>query len=129
MSSPTIRAATQMKLATAQKLIFVCVASLSTFILLATPTFAATATSVGNPLGSGATFDKILLNVVRWGNALAIPLTTLMILVAGYLYLTGGGNADQIKKAHKALIWAVVGFVVILFSAVAQAIIKNVIGA
>lgn len=86
------------------------------------------AADIPNPLGTGRTFDKIIITATEWAAAIAIPLTTLMILVAGFLYLTGGGNPEQIKKAHQALIWAVVGLIVVLFSGVTYALVKNILG-
>lgn len=96
-------------------------------ILLICPV-AALAAQITNPLGTN-NLQAVIGNIIKWANALAASLTTLMILVAGYLYLTGGGSEDQIKKAHRALTWAVIGFAVILFSAVAEAIIRSILKA
>ena len=108
--------------------------ALSLFFSIARPSFVLGAdpdciNPICNPLGEGATFEKVIGRITTWANAIAIPLTTIMILVAGLLYMTGGGNPERIKKAHQALIWAIVGLVVLLFSTVAHLIIKNVLGA
>lgn len=96
------------------------------FTLIAATSFAL---PIDNPLGKGKTFNSIVENIVKWANAIAIPLTSLMILVAGYFFVTGGGSKDQIEKGKRALLWAVVGFAVILFSQVVHLIIKSVLGA
>lgn len=38
----------------------------------------------------------------------------LMIMYAGFLYVTGRGNPAQIQKAHLALLWAVIGAAILL---------------
>lgn len=37
-----------------------------------------------------------------------------MIIYAGFLYVTAGGDPGQIKKAHDALLWAVIGAAILL---------------
>jgi len=44
------------------------------------------------------------------GTAVAV----VMIIYAGFLYVTAGGNETQIKKAHDALLWAVIGAAILL---------------
>lgn len=38
----------------------------------------------------------------------------LMIMWAGFLYVTAKGDPGQIKKAHDALLWAVIGAAILL---------------
>lgn len=51
-------------------------------------------------------------------NDIFIPIggvvATVMIIWAGFLYVTAGGNTGQIDKAHKALLWAVIGAAILL---------------
>jgi len=57
-------------------------------------------------------------------------LAVIIILYAGYLWMTAGGNADQIEKAKKILLGAVIGLVIILSSwAIAAFIISRLGGA
>lgn len=101
-------------------------AARAAFVIFLTNPVATLAAQITNPLGTN-NLQTVIGNIITWANALAASLATLMILVAGYLYLTGGGSEDQIKKAHRALTWAVIGFVVILFSTVAEAIIRDIL--
>ena len=48
--------------------------------------------------------------LVPVGTAVAV----VMIIYAGFLYVTAGGNETQIKKAHDALLWAVIGAAILL---------------
>ncbi len=87
----------------------------------------AAANDIENPIGA-KNFETVIKNVTGWAAAIAAPLTALMVLVAGVLYMTSGGSADRVKKAHQALVWAIVGFAVTLFSTVAYALITNLLG-
>lgn len=53
-------------------------------------------------------------------------IATIMIIYGGILYVTSAGNDDNVGKAKKILLYAVVGIVVILLS---FAIVNTVIGA
>ena len=103
----------------------ICVATM--FTLFAVFIGEATAIEIGNPLGRGATFQTIIKNVTQWAIAIAVPLTTLMVVIAGYLYLTGGAKPEQIKKANQALTWAAIGFIIILASASAATLIRRIL--
>lgn len=60
--------------------------------------------------------DDILMPV---GGVVAV----MMIMYAGFLYVTGRGDPGQIKKAHDALLWAVIGAAILLGAwAISQAI-------
>lgn len=51
-------------------------------------------------------------------NDILIPIgavvAVIMIMYAGFLYVTARGNPGQIEKAHKALLWAVIGAAILL---------------
>lgn len=85
------------------------------------------ATGIPNPLGSND-LNVIVQRAAKQIAAIAAPLTVIMVLVAGLLYMTGGGSPERITRAHKTLIWAIVGFAVTLFSTVVYALITNLLG-
>lgn len=85
------------------------------------------ATGIQNPIGA-PDFETVIKNVTGWAAAIAAPLTALMVLIAGALYMTSGGNPDRVKRAHQALVWSIIGFAVTLFSTVAYALIANILG-
>lgn len=96
-------------------------------LALAAPILASAAISIENPLGQGATFDRIIQNIVKFVQTIIAPLATLMILIAGFLYMTAGGSPEKIKKAHQTLIWALVGIGIVLLASSAAAIIQSII--
>jgi hypothetical protein len=84
---------------------------------------------LGNPLGQGGVksftgfIERVLNIVIRLG----IPVVVLAIIWSGFLYVKAQGNSEQVKKAHQALMWTIVGAVLLIGSyTIATAIQKTV---
>ncbi len=80
-----------------------------------------------NPLNAES-LEEIVSNIVDFLFYLSIILAPLMIIIAGFLFVTAGGNADQIGKAKKIILWACVGFLIILLSKGIIVMIEQVVG-
>lgn len=85
----------------------------------------ASSREITNPLPG--TFCEIIQRVVNFANALLAPLSTFMVLVAGFLYMTGGGDPEKVKTAHKVLIYALIGIAIVLLANSAEVIIRDVL--
>lgn len=62
------------------------------------------------PQSAGKSLQSALNVAYFWGGALAV----LIIIVAGFYYVTANGNAQQITRAKDTIVYAVVGVAVIL---------------
>ncbi len=80
-----------------------------------------------NPLGDNS-FEEIIGNIIDFILNIAIVLAPLMIVWAGGLYITSGGNPDKIKKAKDIIIYTLAGFAIILLSQGFVVIIKTLLG-
>lgn len=80
---------------------------------------------IENPLGSGSSLLGLLKDLLDVIMIFAVPLIVFMIIYAGFLYVTAQGNEGQVSKAHKALLYAVIGGVLIIG---AQALLVVVCG-
>ncbi len=80
-----------------------------------------------NPL-EATEFEDILDNVIDFIFNIAVVLVPLMIIIAGFLFVTAGGNAEQINKAKTMIIWTAIGFLIILLSKGIMGIITNLLG-
>ena len=69
---------------------------------------------------------QAILNVII---ILATPIIVLFIIYAGFQYVTARGNPEKLRVANQAIVYAVIGGVVILGSVVIIEIIRNVVGA
>lgn len=60
--------------------------------------------------------DNLVTNVLNvaymWGGIICV----LIIIIAGYFYVTSNGNAANIKRAKDAIFGAIIGLVVILLA-------------
>jgi hypothetical protein len=126
-----------------KKLRYIFAAALSGIVLFMTPTVLAHTFYVGatasqdacetlkdlNPNGGGCTASqggvnsviKLALNLL---SIIAGVIGVIMVIVAGFKYITAQGDAASITSARNALLYAIVGLVVVAF---AQAIVKFVL--
>lgn len=68
-----------------------------------------------NCTGTGCTLTGFVRQII---NELVLPIggviSVLMIMYAGFLYVTAGPNENKVKNAHNALLWGVVGAAILL---------------
>lgn len=69
--------------------------------------------SIPNPLNATSITElfQTLLDVVM---VFAIPIIVFFIIYAGFLYVTARGNEHTIEQAHRALLYALIGGMLIL---------------
>ncbi len=68
-----------------------------------------------NPLGCGLdTIPEFIYAVLMIVVKVGIPIATIFIIWAGYLFLTAQGDETKLKKAKHAFVWACVGTAVLL---------------
>jgi hypothetical protein len=82
-----------------------------------------------NPLQGVNNFSDLLTKIADGVGTLIASLGTIMIIVAGILYLTSAGSPERMGKAKTALIYAIAGIVVGIAAKAIVATIKSVIGA
>ena len=82
---------------------------------------------VKNPLGEGATFSNLITRVADFALTIIGPLAAIMVLIAGAIYMTGGGNPEKIKTAHKILLWAVIGIAIVLLAKSVELIVRQIL--
>ena len=69
--------------------------------------------------------DASVLTILDTVYFMAGAIAVLIIVIAGFLYVTSGGSPERVKQAKNALIGAVVGLIVIVL---AFAITEFIIG-
>lgn len=80
-----------------------------------------------NPLSNISSipdFFRVLIEIIL---VFAIPFIVFFIIYAGFLYVTAQGNPEKIKKAHMALLFALIGGMLILGANVLLDIITNTV--
>ena len=77
------------------------------------------------PAGVPQDFSTILTNIVKTVGTVIASLGTIMIIIAGILYLTSAGSQERLTTAKKALIYAVVGIVIGLSATTIVSIVEG----
>ena len=83
--------------------------------------------SIQNPLAT-TTFEAIIDNIIDFIFNIAIVLAPLMTIVAGFLFVTAGGNLEQINRAKAMITWSIIGFLIILLAKGIMTVIENLLG-
>lgn len=74
-----------------------------------------------------STFEGLLVSILNVFIIIATPIIVLYIIYAGFLYVTARGNVEQTQKATRALMYAIVGGVIVLGAVALAGIVKNVV--
>jgi|AntRauTorckE6833_2_1112554.scaffolds.fasta_scaffold00021_91 amino acid transporter len=80
-----------------------------------------------NPLVTD-TIQEFLLAVLRIFMIVAIPIVILFIILAGFKFVTAQGNAEELQTAKRALMYALIGGLIILGAVVIVGIVTNLVG-
>lgn len=86
------------------------------------------ANEIQNPLGEGnddlfAFIDTIINVVLRIGSVIAV----LVVIYAGFLFVTAGGDEKKISTAKMTLLYAVIGIAILLGARALSTIIINTV--
>jgi len=81
--------------------------------------------NIPNPLGGVNNVTTLVGKIINFLIILAFPITAILIVYAGFLYITSAGNDEKVKTAQKALIWAIVGFAIVLVASSVPTIIEE----
>lgn len=73
----------------------------------------------------GTKVDSVIKSVVRILGVVAGILAVIMIIVSGIKYITSGGDSSKIAGAKNALVYAIVGLIIVALS---QVIVRFVLG-
>ena len=94
--------------------------------------FCAEAVGIGKALPTGITsaqgFLGLMTNVVNWIFAFLMLAAILFIMLAGFQFVTSGGDASAVNQERSKLLWAAVGIGVALLSQGIKAIIIALTG-
>ena len=76
-----------------------------------------------------STLEEFVVAILNVFIIIATPIVVLFIIYAGFLYVTARGNAEQTQKATQALVYAIIGGVIMIGAVALSEILANVVGA
>ena len=78
---------------------------------------------------SNITLLELVVNILNWVIAFSAVLSVVMIISAGFQYITSMGDEEKIGKATSTLIFAIVGMVLVFIAPlVIQYVVDNFLG-
>jgi hypothetical protein len=80
----------------------------------------------GNPIAF-KTIPELLFAVINVFIIIATPIVVFFLIYAGFKYVTAQGNPEQIAEASKALMYGIIGGVIIMGSVAIMLIVQNVV--
>ena len=83
--------------------------------------------TITNPFKQNTIQDLIKTIVNDILMPIGAVVAALMVMYAGFMYVTAGGDPGKIKKAHDALLWTVVGAAILLGAWVISQAIQSTI--
>ena len=99
---------------------------LSFFSLAFTGFVLAQGITIQNPLSANSIGELIdsLINAIFW---LAVVVVPLMIIIGAFYYITSAGSPEKIKTAKNIILYAAIGFLIVLFAKGIISVIQNVL--
>lgn len=79
--------------------------------------------SLPNPLASD-TFEELVDALINWLLIITSPIVALLVVYAGAQTMFSGGSAEQASQAKKIILYALIGYGVILTSKILVGVIK-----
>ena len=77
----------------------------------------------------GVDLMDFITGLINWAIGIAALVCVVMLIFAGYSYITASGNEEKVQKATKTLTWAIVGLVICFIAVIlVQFVLKNIIG-
>ncbi len=104
-----------------KKLFIVCLALFLFFPVLAS------AVELPNPL-IHESFESLLDAIITFlAFYLGPPIAVIMILVAGFYFVTAAGDLEKVKKAKEIIKWTLIGLLILFCAKGIVALLKDVI--
>ncbi len=76
---------------------------------------------------SAVQIAAFLDTVANWLYIIGIAIVIVVVIVAGIMYLTAGGNEDQVGKAKKTIVNGLIGAAIVLLAGVIVDTVENFI--
>jgi hypothetical protein len=77
---------------------------------------------------SATSIQGLIDSVINFIFLLATGIVPVFILIAGFYFMTAGGNPANIEKAKKIIIYTIIGYSIILFAKAIVYVLKAALG-
>ena len=71
---------------------------------------------IENPLSPYSDIWQLIMRIIDIAFNITIFVTAILIVYAGFVYITAGGQEEKIKTAQKTLTWAIIGLAIVILA-------------
>src|SRR5438876_7743675 len=71
--------------------------------------------------------SSIFKTIINWALGIAFALAVIYLIYGGFLYITSAGNEESATKGKNAVIYALIGIIIIILSYVIVNVIENLV--
>ena len=82
------------------------------------------------PVGpqTGGELKTIFESIIDWIFVFFLILATIFIILAGFQFLTGGGDPNKVAEARQKLLYAIIAVIVASFAKGIPIVVKSIVG-
>ena len=81
------------------------------------------------PITTVSGLVNLMCNVFGWMFYILIALSIIMVVIAGFNYVTAGDNSEKVSKATKMILYAAIGVAAALLAKAIPLIVASFLGA
>jgi hypothetical protein len=79
-------------------------------------------------ISTGADLISLISNIGNWVFAIVLAVASVFLIVAGFMFVTAGGNPENVNKARQMLVSALIGVAVAIGALGLVQVIKSILG-
>jgi len=83
--------------------------------------------SLSNPIPACTDLICVANSIIQFLLKIAIPICSIMVLVGGFQMMTAGGDPTKFANGRKTILYAALGFAVVLIATGVGALVSNFI--
>jgi len=95
--------------------------------ILIAPPLLALAVTIENPVAAGK-LEDLIGKIVDFIFSVSLLVAPLMIIVGAFYFVTAAGNPSQIETGKRLVLYALIGFIIILLAKGLVAVIGDILG-
>ncbi len=107
--------------------LFILLIGMALIIPAMLPVMAQVTEGPGEVLTDMSAVEGFLNTIIRWMWVIAAFVVVIFFLYAGFLFVTAGGNDDQVNKAKDVVKWSLIGVVVMILAGSVMTVMQSFI--
>lgn len=96
--------------------------------LLAAPVLVLAYEAAPTIIETGEDLEELIATIGNWIFTILLAIAAIFLIMAGFFFITAGGNPEQVNKARQMLINALIGVAVGLGARGLVEVIRNILG-